>query len=144
MPLVRIRERTEILEKLIAVRSFVIKSLGPFGREAVSRPAKARKEVERQRQHERSVMMHIVPVPIGDTGLRRDGFQRWMRVNHAGRTVKPRIRNSPLAHAAVVVGKIFDQPLDRVVINCSYNARDTNLEIDRACFIHDCFAYCLE
>ncbi len=47
--------------------------------------------------------------------LRRGCLQRGMRVDDAGRGKEAGIGNSPDANAAIVVGDIFQQPVDGVI-----------------------------
>ena len=43
-----------------------------------------------------------------------------MRINHAHRRVKTRIRNTEHAYFAVIVRNIFDEPIDRIVGICAF------------------------
>jgi len=52
---------------------------------------------------------------VGGRGLRRSRFQRRMRRERGHRRRPARIRDADDADAAIVIGHVFDQPLDRVV-----------------------------
>ena len=52
---------------------------------------------------------------VGHRRLGRRGFDGGMRIDDARGSVEPRIRDTPDADAAVVVGHVLQQPLDRVV-----------------------------
>ena len=79
------------------------------------RRAEAAVEANRVREVERAVVVKIVAhEPLGDGGLRRGGFERRMRGNHAGRRVVARIGDAPHPDPAVVRRDILDQPVDGV------------------------------
>src|SRR5438309_4102083 len=99
--LVGVLERTEVEIELVAVGRFVIEALHAPGRRLRARLAEAGKEIKGVRQKEGAVVMKIVEEPVGNRRLRRDGFQCRMSIDHAGRRVKARIRDSPDPHVAV-------------------------------------------
>ena len=71
--------------------------------------------VEGMREHERAAVIPIVvQEQVGDGRLRRSCPNGWMRVDHPRRREEPPVRDAEEAHAAVVVGQVSQEPLDRV------------------------------
>ena len=68
-----ILERPQIEKELVAVRRAVFETVGPSRRGSRSGHAEAGQEVECQRQYQCTVMVHVVPEPVCNGCLRRDG-----------------------------------------------------------------------
>ena len=77
--------------------------------------AESTHEIESHWQHERTIAVKVIEEPIRDRRLRRNRFQRGMRIDAACRTVETRIGYPPQADTRVVVIDVLDQPLDRVI-----------------------------
>ena len=73
-------------------------------------------ETEIRGKHEGAAVVGVVALEeIGHGGLWRSGFEGGMRVDHAGGSEKSGIGDAPDAGFAVVVGNIFQEPVDGVV-----------------------------
>src|SRR5450631_3631373 len=60
-------------------------------------------------------MVHIVagePIRLG--GLWRHGFQRRMRLDHAGRRVETVVGNTLETDSPIVMRNVLDEPVDRI------------------------------
>ena len=74
-----------------------------------------RYRVEGMREHERAAVIPIViQEQVGNRRLRRSCPNGRMRVDHPRRREEPPVRDAEEAHAAVVVGHVSQEPLDRI------------------------------
>ena len=113
---VGVAERAEAEKELVAVIGAAVKARAGGNRGGLGElPAGAGKPAEGVGEEKSAVVMPVVGgKPVRDGRLGRDGLERGVRVNQAHGGVKAGIRNAPHADPAVVVGNVFDQPLDGV------------------------------
>ena len=94
--LVGVRQRAQVHEERVAVVGAEVESRRALRRRLRSRAAARREEVERAGQQERAVMVHVVAEePVGLRRLRRDGFERGMRVHQRRRREEAPVRDAP-------------------------------------------------
>ena len=112
----RLAQRAHVEKELVAVRRAGFEPRPAIALERPRpRPAKIHQEVETVRELQRAVVMPVVAhEPVHQRRLRRRGLEGRVGIDHAGRRVEARVRNSPLADAAVVARHIFHEPIDRV------------------------------
>src|SRR5581483_1326565 len=73
-------------------------------------------KAEIRRQHKGAAMICVVAhEKVGHGRLRRRSLERRMRINDAGRCEESGIRNPPDSGFAVVVGNVFQQPVNAVI-----------------------------
>src|SRR5208283_7669 len=69
-----------------------------------------------RRQHERAAMVRVIAFEqVGHRRLWGCRLQGRMRIDHAFRSEKSRVRNTPNSRLAIVVRDILQQPFDGVV-----------------------------
>lgn len=111
---VDIAEGTEVEVELIAVAGGKLEAGSGSGSGFWSGAAKPGEEVEAHIEDESPVAMEVVEKPIGDGGLRGNGFQGGMRIDGAGGGVESRIGNAPLADISIVARDMLDEPLNGI------------------------------
>ena len=115
--LVDVRERTEIEVPAVAVRRAVIaEPRGPPGGRHGTRRAVEGQEAEAGLQLERAVVVAVVAdPPVGHGRLGRHDLHGGMGADQGVGGVETGRRDAPYAHAAVVIGHVLQQPVDRIV-----------------------------
>ena len=91
VPLIRVLERPEAEEELVAVRRAVLEARVALGRRVGPWRAKRREEIESVRKKKGSVVVKVVVPPVGDRRLWGYRLYRRMCVDHTGRGVEPRV-----------------------------------------------------
>ena len=115
---VGVGERAHLQVEIVAVGRAELEGRGGLGQVGlvVFAGAEAHVEVEAVGEHEGAVVIGVVAhVVIGDGGLRGDGDERGVGVDHAGGGVEAGLRDAVHADFGGVVGNVLDEPVDGVV-----------------------------
>ena len=115
--LLRVRKRSHRQIKIVAIVCAIVEVVPRLRRIFESR-ARLEKcvEAEIRLKHKRTVVVRVVThIKVRYGSLRRARFQCRMRVRHPGRRIKSRIRNPVNSGLAIVVGNVFQEPVDRIV-----------------------------
>ncbi len=115
---VGVGEGTELEEELVGVGGAVVEGFAELGGRGGSAGARGEGAVEAEvgAEHEGSVMEGVVAHEVvADGGLGRGGLERGVGVDHAGGDVEAGVGDAPHADAPVVIGDVFDEPVDGVV-----------------------------
>ncbi len=127
----------QVQEKLITIRSFVIKPLGPLGCRPFTNNTEGREEIKGQIEAEGSVMVHVIEIPVSDRRRGHGCLDRRVGVDDACRGVETQVGIPPDADLAVVVLQMGHQPLDRVIrIGALVNLRHMRPHIDELTIRH--------
>ena len=115
VPITQVAHRPAPQEELVSVGSAVVEGHGLLTERVLELLPEEVEEAEVVGQQERAAMQRVVAIEhVGHRGLRRNGLQRRMRIDHAHGREEARVRDAVHAHVAVVVAHVLDQPLDGI------------------------------